>query len=196
MVKIIKGIYLDCDGVMINTPEYCDNILLSKYGTLDISNEEIKEFYANLDWNKVLKEVEDIPGSFEATLQMVRLGYVSKILTHVHTEGEALKKNASFNKRLPGVEVITVPKSIDKADYVSPVGNILVDDYLKNLISWQDKGGIGIKFSDKENDNLYSEVLVKGVSYRFFRVTSLWQVIDIIEKFNRDNSCLVKKRKR
>ena len=50
---------------------------------------------------------------------------------------------------LPNINVITVPKEIQKADFITPNGAILVDDHLPNLEYWFEKGGKPILFSKK-----------------------------------------------
>ena len=50
------------------------------------------------------------------------------------------------------VKTICVPNTIDKTDVVNPYGNILIDDFSENLLNWKGKGGISVKFTDKEDE--------------------------------------------
>ena len=50
------------------------------------------------------------------------------------------------------VKTICVPNTIDKTDVVNPNGNILIDDFSENLLNWKEKGGISVKFTDKEDE--------------------------------------------
>ena len=60
-----------------------------------------------------------------------------------------------FKKVLPNINIITVPKTIKKADYVDATGAILVDDYTQNLDYWKEKGGIPVKFSSLRKENAH-----------------------------------------
>ena len=60
-----------------------------------------------------------------------------------------------FNIVLPGINVIGVPKTIEKADFVDPIGAVLVDDFTPNLDYWKEKGGIPVKFSMSEKEYEY-----------------------------------------
>lgn len=56
---------------------------------------------------------------------------------------------------MPEVEVITVPKQIDKAKFVDAMGAILVDDYKTNLKIWKHHGGIPIHFDEERCESDY-----------------------------------------
>ena len=70
-------------------------------------------------------------------------------------ERETKVKIEYFAKELPNINVITVPKSVKKADFVNPNGAILVDDFTSNLDYWASKGGISVKFSESEKNSDY-----------------------------------------
>ena len=44
---------------------------------------------------------------------------------------------------------MSVPSGIEKSVLVNPKNSILVDDYSGNLISWQNSGGIPVKFANE-----------------------------------------------
>lgn len=44
---------------------------------------------------------------------------------------------------------MSVPSGIEKSVLVNPKNSILVDDYRGNLISWQNSGGIPVKFANE-----------------------------------------------
>ena len=44
---------------------------------------------------------------------------------------------------------MSVPSGIEKSVLVNPKNSILVDDYSGNLISWQNSGGIPVKFENE-----------------------------------------------
>ena len=69
------------------------------------------------------------------------------ITTHVNSQSEILEKVAYLKKELPGITIISVPKQLHKTDMVNPKGAILIDDFTGNLVDWEKRGGISIKFS-------------------------------------------------
>ena len=72
--------------------------------------------------------------------------YEVAILTHVTSIHEAEAKIKLVNKLFPGLNIITVPKSISKAKVVNPQKAILIDDYVPNLNEWALAGGISVRF--------------------------------------------------
>ncbi len=60
-----------------------------------------------------------------------------------------------MKSKIPELEVILVPKQINKADMVNPKDAILIDDFLGNLDLWHKNGGISVKFSDKNKKSKY-----------------------------------------
>lgn len=140
----MKKLYLDCDGVILNTINESYKII-SSLGLTD--EREITNFYKNLDWDKFIIQSGEINDSV-SKIRKLEDKFDIEILTHVCTAKEADAKRRYFKKVLPDVKFTSVPKEISKADYVPALGAILVDDYLPNLIDWERKGGIPVKYSD------------------------------------------------
>lgn len=146
-------LYLDCDGVILDTINKSYQMLKDN-GITDPF--QIQEFYRNLDWNKLIIEAGEIDNSIINIRKLIASGLFNiKILTHVNSNNEATAKITYFDKVLPGVEVITILKGIEKADFVNPKGAILVDDFLPNLDYWELQGGIAVKFSDSGKESQY-----------------------------------------
>lgn len=79
------------------------------------------------------------------------LGIPFKILTAGGDEPSAeLDKIEWFALRYPGVEVVVVHKSGDKAAYASP-STVLIDDREKSITPWEAAGGIGILHKSAED---------------------------------------------
>lgn len=150
----MQKLYLDCDGVILDTINMTYKMLRDKNIT---EYSEIEEFYRNVNWDVLIIESGEIDNSIDKIKKLINYFDV-EILTHVNSEGEVIAKLNYFNKVLPEVNVITVPKEIKKADFMSPNGAILVDDYLPNLEYWYEKGGIPIKFSDSGKDCKYEVI--------------------------------------
>ena len=147
-------LYLDCDGVILDTINMSYKMLKEK----GIEREEEKEdFYRNLSWEELIIEAGEINNATDKIKKLTEI-YDVAILTHVISEGEIIAKENYFKAVLPNVKVISVPKGTKKADAVDPKGNILVDDFLPNLDYWHEKGGISIKFSDAGKECIYQTI--------------------------------------
>ena len=150
----MQKLYLDCDGVILDTINMSYKMLKEKGIE---GEEEKKDFYRNLSWEELIIEAGEINNA-TAKIKKLTEVYDVEILTHVISDGEIIAKENYFKAVLSNVKVIPVPKEIDKADYVDPKGSILVDDYLPNLEYWEEKGGIPIKFSDSDKDCKYKKI--------------------------------------
>lgn len=147
-------LYLDCDGVILDTINMSYKMIKNK----GLTNEkDIEHFYKNLSWEELIIEAGEINNSIEKIKELTKV-YDVEILTHVNSDGEIIAKLNYFKEVLPEVKVIAVPKEIRKADAVNPKGNILVDDFLGNLDYWHEKGGISIKFSDSGKKCIYQTI--------------------------------------
>ena len=147
-------LYLDCDGVILDTINMSYKMIKNK----GLTNEkDIEHFYKNLSWEELIIEAGEINNSIEKIKELTKV-YDEEILTHVNSDGEIIAKLNYFKEVLPEVKVIAVPKEIRKADAVDPKGNILVDDFLGNLDYWHEKGGISNKFSDSGKECIYQTI--------------------------------------
>lgn len=147
-------LYLDCDGVILDTINMSYKMIKNK----GLTNEkDIEHFYKNLSWEELIIEAGEINNSIEKIKELTKV-YDVEILTHVNSDGEIIAKLNYFKEVLPEVKVVAVPKEIRKADAVDPKGNILVDDFLGNLDYWHEKGGISIKFSDSGKKCIYQTI--------------------------------------
>lgn len=143
----MKNLYIDFDGVIMDTInktyEMMDEENIDKK-----NNEEVKKFYENIDWKRLLKETDEINGAIE---KVKKLNDSQKfnvaILTHVISLEEAVEKVRFIRKFYDDITVIPVPKAISKTKMVHTKNAILVDDYTGNLVEWRSEDGIGIKFS-------------------------------------------------
>lgn len=144
MIKV----YLDCDGVILDTINKSYQMLKEKGITTEA---ERKVFYSNISWEKLIIESGEINNSISKIKELSKY-FDIEILTHFYTNNELNAKVNYFNVELPNINVIGVPKTIEKADFLDPRDAVLVDDYTPNLDYWKEKGGIPVKFSmsDKE----------------------------------------------
>lgn len=158
----MQKLYLDCDGVILDT-------INTSYKMMEEQNietdEDRKIFYSNLDWKELITKSGEIDNAIEKINALAKV-YDVEVLTHIISEEEINAKREYFNKMLPDINIIYVPKNIRKADYVNPKNSILVDDFLPNLEHWEEKGGIPIKFSSS------------GKSCKYCKIEDLLELLD------------------
>lgn len=151
-------LYIDCDGVIFNTIETAFKMM--KENNIDITdNRKVDYFFRSTSWELLLENSIIINDAINK-IKLLKGKQIYKdviILTKLsgnYTE-ERLKRE-TFSLLLPNTKVITLPRNYDKALVVSSMNNILVDDEEKNVISWNNHGGTGIRFMkdliDFEND--------------------------------------------
>lgn len=167
-----RKLYLDCDGVILDTIKQSYKMIHEKNLT---NKDEIIEFYNYLNWEELIVISGEIDNSISKIKKLSEM-FDIEILTHVNSKNEEKAKQSYFEKKLPNINVISVPKTIDKCDIINPKGAILVDDFIFNLEKWQKKGGIPVKFSDS------------GRECKFVTITDLLELQDI----DFDNEVLVR----
>jgi len=159
----MQKLYLDCDGVILDTINKSYQMIKE----MGITGEtEVRKFYNTISWERLIIDSGEINNSISKIKELSKY-FDIEILTHVYTDDEADAKVRYFASVLPGINVITVPKTIAKADYVDPEGAILVDDFSPNLEYWEEKGGISVKFSDS------------GKECSYIIITDLLQLLEI-----------------
>lgn len=141
------NLYIDFDGVILDTMTDTYKEYEKYKRSDDVSS---REYFEKLDWNTLLEESNQINDSIVNIKKLISSGlYNVSVLTHVVCEVEIIAKVKFLGKRIPKLNVITVDKRNNKCDVVDCVNAVLVDDYMGNLELWAAKGGIAIKFSDK-----------------------------------------------
>ena len=159
----MRKLYLDCDGVILDTI----NTSYQMIRDMNIEGEEnIRRFYRELDWKKLIIDSGEIDNSISKIKELTKYFDV-EILTHTNSDNEINEKIEYFARELPGINVISVPKTTHKCDKVNPQGSILVDDFIPNLEKWQEKGGISVKFSDT------------GKECKFITINDLLELLEI-----------------
>ena len=155
-------IYIDFDGVILDTEE----LLFEKWRMnpnryLLPESEKIK-YIQNIDWRYILYNSPIINDSIYYLKQLDPSK--SFILTKVHSLTNEANNKIKWS-RDNGIKqpVIIVPYTQKKTDLVPVKGNLLVDDSLKNLDEWVYENG-EVLFFDKDNDNYdsWNEPNTKG----------------------------------
>ena len=140
----MKDLYIDFDGVIKDTIKVSYKMMEDK--KIDLRDRpKVIEFYKQLDWEYLLKisaEIKNALISEEGT-------FSPKILTTVNSLNEIKAKLSDIKKNCKNITVISASSGIEKSVLVNPKNSILVDDYSGNLISWQNSGGIPVKFANE-----------------------------------------------
>ena len=140
------NLYIDFDGVIMNTIEITYKILKQKGIDLKDYN-SCKRFYQQLNWAKVLKNSSAINDSWGCIARIINSQKFNvAILTHVNSLAEIEEKVKVIRQHFRDITIIPVPKSISKTEMLKAEGAALVDDYVHNLKEWEAAGGYGIRF--------------------------------------------------
>ncbi len=141
----MKNLYIDFDGVIVNTIDITYKMANSLGIKKDYTN--YLQFFQNLNWEEVLEQAKPINDSFNEIKKIINSHKFNVfILTHVTSIHEAEAKIKLINKYLENITIITVPKSISKTKVLNTKDAILIDDFPPNLDDWEKSGGIGIRF--------------------------------------------------
>lgn len=141
---------IDIDGVCIDTEERIA-IIAREIGW--------KEAFRTINWHEHISSSQQINGSIDILREVQNKLKRIQLLTQNHTPEEELEKIEYFRKNGIYIPIISVPPKVSKSTIVPPSfynGNVvLVDDREKNVIDWNNSGGIGIHFSETmKSDNL------------------------------------------
>lgn len=151
---------IDIDGVCIDTEQRIAMIA-----------QEIgwKEAFKSIDWHEHISSSQQIRNSIDILREVQQNLKKIQLLTQNNSAEEEFEKIKYFRKKGIYIPIISVPPKISKSIVVPPSfydGNvILIDDKEKNVIDWNNAGGIGVHFS--ENDT--TDNLVKVRSLEFLR---------------------------
>lgn len=133
------NVYVDMDGVQ------------AVYGAGDtVEKMSAVGYFRN---RPVQKNVIDFIKMISAD-ERFNVAILSAVFDDDHSKEE--KKQWLIENGLGGVDAIFTPCGACKADYVKTSGlNILIDDYSKNLLEWENQGKnfLGIKFDNGINGN-------------------------------------------
>ena len=107
----MQKLYIDFDGVIVNTIDITYQIATENGVKKDYTS--YLHFFQNLNWDEVLNRCLPVNNSFEEIKKIINSQkYEVAILTHVTSIHEAEAKIKLVNKLFPGLNIITVPKSI------------------------------------------------------------------------------------
>ena len=142
-------VYIDFDGVILDTQYY---ITLGKAIYSELS---WAEYVKIINWRELIKKSNVINDSIRI-LRSLNKKENFYILTRVHSFLEANEKILFLRSNKIELPVIITPPDMSKEIVIYPNNkDILVDDYIGNLIPWIEKGGYGILF---DNNDIHQEI--------------------------------------
>jgi 5'(3')-deoxyribonucleotidase len=147
LIEVNKGdvpsVYCDMDMVLCDFMKKADEVTGGSFVTADkverwkqISN--TKDFWENLEWMPGAKRIHQMIIKYDAHILSAFSG---KDPSSKNGKMKWLSKNTSFKRG----NIHLVERS-QKQAYAMTDGepNVLIDDYIKNIKEWEEKGGIGI----------------------------------------------------
>lgn len=149
-----ENIFIDFDGVIFDTEK---RVVDRKKLRPDIS---WNAFFEELDWFELLEEAKVINNAIDYILEAQSKSKQIAILTKIHTLLEMEAKVRALRSRNIEIPILFVPPHIKKSQiYLPNNGEILIDDSIKNLIDWEQKGGRGLYFSENLDSSNQFEVV-------------------------------------
>ena len=149
-----ENIFIDFDGVIFDTEK---RVVERKKLRPDIS---WNVFFEELDWFELLEEAKVINNAIDYILEAQSKSKQIAILTKIHTLLEMEAKVRALRTRNIEIPILFVPPYIKKSQiYLPNNGEILIDDSIKNLIDWEQKGGRSIYFSENLDSSNQFEVV-------------------------------------
>ena len=143
-------IYIDFDGVILDTWEVILKKYYEEFNTTDIKEDNIKKIMITIGWNYILENSKEINYSLEKIKRISKIHDIC-ILTKINSKQEQdAKTNFLLENKIK--KMCFVPYTSSKTQYVDPHNNILIDDDIKNLEEWEQHGGIAIFFNKDLNN--------------------------------------------
>lgn len=167
-------IYVDFDGILVDTWPTIEKNYRNIYYSDTIEEMKLRQMFQELDWKEVLYTSKKNKENIDIIRDNTK--YKLKILTKINSENEKENKIKFLKKYGVGAEIITLYIDESKSTIVNPVGNVLIDDELKNIEEWEEKGGKGILYS--KNDNNKDSDGKPNTKYK--EISSLKQMFDNI----------------
>ena len=147
-------LYIDFDGVIYNTINEAFK-MMDEYGYDRSSHEKVRDFFINVDFNILLENGGIINDAINKIKEIRESGLYKEVVILTKLSGnyyeEGIKRHV-IEKFLPGIRVITLSYDLKKDLVVNAKNNALVDDERRNIISWNQAGGIGVFFQQGVTD--------------------------------------------
>lgn len=144
----MKKIYIDFDGVILDTQFLIEKIKGEQYGNLSW-----KDFSINFEWEEFYDNAMVINDSINILKNFNNNDNIY-IITKVDSIEEQEAKLKFIRKNNIKIPVYFVPYGMNKSDVVIPLSNTyLIDDNINNINDWINKGGKGYHYNCDMNLN-------------------------------------------
>ena len=132
--------YIDFDGVIMNTQDKIDEFFW--FFNYDCTDPYWNELLANIDWNWLLEQCNEINNSIEKLKELLEQGKKAYILSRVFSQEDADAKEAYLRRRGVNIKVIPVFGRVPKSSIIKPEPyRLLIDDSIDNINDWEQNGG-------------------------------------------------------
>ena len=142
-VEDLPDIYCDLDQVLVAFMKGAEAAIGGDFATSDKDERwnkinQTKGFWANLDWMPGGKRLYQFIEKYDP---YVLSAYSGRDPTSKNGKMKWLAKNTNWKKGR-----INLVMRSQKQKYATTNGkpNVLIDDYMKNINEWENKGGIGV----------------------------------------------------
>jgi 5'(3')-deoxyribonucleotidase len=140
----LPEIYCDLDEVLVDFMAGANAAIGGDFAKTDKDERwrkinQTKGFWANLGWKPNAKKLHDFIIRYNPHVLSAHTGRdpTSKV-----GKMKWLKKNAGFKRA--NIHLVSRAQKQAFAKNSDGEPNVLIDDYIKNIKEWEDKGGIGI----------------------------------------------------
>ena len=140
----LPDIYCDLDEVLVDFMRGADAAVGGNFVKMDADERwnrinQTKGFWANLGWKPNAKKLHDFIIRYNPHVLSAHTGRdpTSKV-----GKMKWLNKNADFKRA--NIHLVSRAQKQAFAKNSDGEPNVLIDDYIKNIKEWEDKGGIGI----------------------------------------------------
>ena len=143
----LPDIYCDLDQVLVNFMKGAEDAIGGEFASTDKDVRwnkinQTKGFWANLEWMPGAKRLYQFIAKYDP---YVLSAYSGRDPSSRTGKMKWLSKNTSWKKGR-----INLVKRSQKQKNATTDGkpNVLIDDYKKNIVEWESKGGIGVHHTE------------------------------------------------
>ena len=136
----------DFDGVLLDSQKRLDEVMKG-----ETSLEKWMDFLNGIHWREFLHECDFIPGSVETLLELQKMGILQGFIPKIHSLEEGKEKTILLRDLGFIVPIFFVMPEQEKSEVYIPNRKVsLLDDKVRNYMSWQENGGNSILYDPEE----------------------------------------------
>ena len=144
----LPEIYCDLDEVLVDFLRGADAAVGGDFAKMDSKERwnklnQIKGFWANLGWKPNAKRLHDFIIKYDSHILSA---FTGRDPTSKVGKMKWVKKNTGFKRANIHLVLRSQKQAYAKTREEKP--NVLIDDYVRNIREWENKGGIGIHHTD------------------------------------------------